>query len=221
MQKIILLFLIAGAFSCTKQNGVPDEPPAPAASYKVIVTTKWSLPAFTVPVNAHLTTLIGMVHSKDTFLWGDMPATTGLEFVAEVGSNWRLVNELDSIISRQKALSQFAIPPPVINSSIEFPISLTTAFPSISFASMIAPSPDWFTGINNYSLLQNNKWVDDLSVDLMVYDAGTEDGDVFGYDNPATVPVQNVKVLSAANATVLANGNPVIGKIATIRFIRN
>lgn len=162
-----------------------------------------------------------MVHAKDTFLWSDRPATMGLEFVAEVGSNERLMNELDAMIVKQKALSQFAIPPPVINSSVEFSLTFTTGFPAISFASMIAPSPDWFTGKNNYNLIQNNKWVDDVTIDLIIYDAGSEDGDVFGYDNPPTVPLQNVGLLTAVNATVLANGNPVIGKIASLRFIRN
>ena len=220
MNRVLGMFIFV-VFSCNKQAIIPDEPLEPVASYKVILTTKWSSPVFTVPANAHLTTLIGMVHSKDTFLWSNKPASTGLEFVAEVGSNWRLINELDTIISKQKALSQFAIPPPVINSTIEFPLSFTSNFPCISFASMIAPSPDWFTGINNFSLIQNNKWVEDLTVDIMVYDAGTEEGDVFAYDNPATIPAQPVHLLTAMNATVLANSNPVIGKIATLRFVRD
>ena len=221
LQRFILPVIILLFVSCTKQTIDAVVPLSPTASYKVTLTTKWSSPVFSVPAGAHLTSLVGMVHSKDTFLWSNIPASTGLEFVAEVGSNWRLMNELDTIIFRQKALAQFAIPAPVINSSVEFPLTVSTSFPSVSFASMLAPSPDWFTGINNYCLIQNNKWVDDISIDLLVYDAGTEDGDVFGYDNPATVPAQNVKILSATNATVLANGNPVLGKIATLRFTRN
>lgn len=214
------VIIIACFISCNKQD-IVLQPISDSASYRVILTTKWSSPVFSVPADAHLTILVGMVHVKDTFLWSNNPASTGLEFVAEVGSNWRLMNELDTIIAKQKALSQFAVLPPVINSSIEFPLTFTTGFPAISFASMIAPSPDWFTGINNYSLIQNNNWIDDVTIDLIIYDAGSEDGDVFGYNNPPTVPLQNVSVLTAANATVLANGNPVIGKIATLRFIRN
>ncbi|HMJ46178.1 MAG TPA: spondin domain-containing protein [Ferruginibacter sp.] len=221
MTRFFLLFIIISTISCRKEGPVKIAPLEPSATYKAILTTKWSLPAFSVPPGAHLTTLVGMVHAKDTFLWSNMPAGTGLEFVAEVGSNWRLINELDTIINRHKALYQFAIPPPVINSAVEFPLTFTSGFPSISFASMVAPSPDWFTGINNYCLVQNNQWVDDISIAMLVYDAGTEDGDVFGYDNPATFPVQNVSILAAANATVLTNGNPVVSMIATLRLIRN
>jgi len=214
--------MITGIVSCQKQETILVIAPIPdSASYKVILTTKWTSPVFTVPANAHLTTLAGMVHSKDTFLWNNGLATAGLELVAEVGNTGVIRKELDTIIARQKALSKFLIPPPVINSTIEFQLSFTKNFSSISFASMIAPSPDWFTGINNYNLIQDNKWVDDITIDLLVYDAGTEDGDVFGYDSPATSPLQNVSLLKAVNATVLANGNPLIGKIATLRFVRN
>ncbi len=86
---------------------------------------------------------------------------------------------------------------------------------------MVAPSPDWFMGISNVSLLQNNKWVDSLTLNIKVYDAGTEQGDVFGYNNPSTVPQQTVTILTPANASVLANGNTAIIPIATVRFTKN
>ena len=86
---------------------------------------------------------------------------------------------------------------------------------------MIAPSPDWFMGLNNFHLFRNNKWVDDISVDIRLYDAGTEDGDVFGYDNPATIPQQNISFLTPFNAAVLANGNPEIYAIGVARFVKN
>ena len=86
---------------------------------------------------------------------------------------------------------------------------------------MIAPSPDWFMGLHDVSLFQNNKWVDDYTVNIMLYDAGTEDGDVFGYNNPATAPQQNISFLTPLNASVLANGNGEIYAIGTARFIKN
>ncbi|MEO7266084.1 MAG: spondin domain-containing protein [Ferruginibacter sp.] len=219
MKRTVLFLLILHVFYSCKKDKV-DAVEA-NASYKIIFTTFWSAPAFTVPANVHITTITGMVHSKDSFLWSNSPATPGLEAVAEFGNPAKMMIELDAIIAKQKALSQFAITPPAINGTVEFQLDFTSRFSCISFASMIAPSPDWFTGINNYNLIQNNQWADDVSVDLFVYDAGSEDGDVFGYDNPETVPVQNVSKLMAANATVLANGNSSLARIATVRFIKN
>jgi hypothetical protein len=55
---------------------------------------------------------------------------------------------------------------------------------------------------------------------LYVYDAGTEDGDVFGYNNPGTIPQQPINLLDAAKGTVLANGSNSLKPIATVRFTR-
>ena len=86
---------------------------------------------------------------------------------------------------------------------------------------MIAPSPDWFMGLSNVNLFENNKWLDTLSLNIRVYDAGTEEGDVFGYNNPSTVPQQTIMLLTPSTATVLANNNASIAPIATIRFVKN
>ena len=85
---------------------------------------------------------------------------------------------------------------------------------------MIAPSPDWFAGINRYDLLQGNQWVNTITIPIYLYDAGTEDGDVFGYDNPASMPQQTVRILTAAGASVLANGNATLASIGTLKFVK-
>ncbi len=215
---VLLLFILA---ACDKGEPTVQLPPDPQASYRVTIITNWSAPNFGVPtVNPHFTRLIGMVHSKDSFLWAQL-ATPGLEFVAEVGSTGRLNNEIDSMIARQKALARFGMNPPLPTGTIDSVFLFTTDHSCFSFASMIAPSPDWFIGVNKIDLLENGQWLAEKTVDLFVHDAGTEDGDVFGYDNPATVPQQNIYVLTPTTAMVLANGNATIPRIGTIKFIRN
>jgi hypothetical protein len=45
---------------------------------------------------------------------------------------------------------------------------------------MVAPSPDWFAGINSLSLCRNGAWIDGETVELAdVYDAGTDSGEAF------------------------------------------
>jgi hypothetical protein len=73
-------------------------------------------------------------------------------------------------------------------------------------------------GISNVSFIENNMWVDSLMLLVKVHDAGTEEGDVFGYNNPSTIPQQPVMLLTPAKGSVLANGNISIPAIATIRF---
>lgn len=208
-------------FSCSKKEQTAELPPASEANYKVTLQLNWANPSFTIPANAHFTNFIGMVHSKDSFLWAPNGlATTGLEFVAEVGSNWRLLNELDAIIGKGKALSKFDINTPPITGAFDSVFHFTLEHSCLSFTSMIAPSPDWFAGLNAYNLLQQNQWVNTITIPIFIYDAGTEDGDVFGYDNPATTPQQPVRLLTAAAASVLANGNATLAPIGTLKFVK-
>ena len=224
--RYILLLVALSYFvaSCKKENS-PTSPevkvPYSEASYKMTVSLNWQSPQFTLPAGAHVTALIGTIHSKDTFLWKpNTLATKGLENVAEEGNAVNMNLELDAIIASRKALSKFMIPPPPVTGSVNTILNFNTNYSYISFASMIAPSPDWFMGIYGVNLFVNNKWVDDLTINILLYDAGTEEGDVFGYNNPATDPQQNISLLTVSNATVLANGNPTITAIGTARFVK-
>jgi len=53
---------------------------------------------------------------------------------------------------------------------------------------MLAPSPDWYTGIVNLNLYKNNKWVDEMTVKGVVYDAGTDSGVTYKSANLKTDP---------------------------------
>ena len=207
--------------SCKKDKEPAITLPAADVFYSVAVRLMWTSPNFTIPADAHFTNFTGIVHHKDSFLWkpGGF-ASAGLEDVAEIGNNVKLNNEIDSIIAKGKGQLKFNIPAPAITAGFDTGFVFTLQHPCISFASMIAPSPDWFVGINQYSLLQNNQWVTDITVPLYLYDAGTEDGDVFGYNNPASLPQQQVHLLTASGASVLANGNAVLAAIGTIRFTK-
>lgn len=221
MKAVIFPFAVIIFLSCNKGTSEATIPYS-EASYKILITMNWNTPAFGVPDGAHVTGLTGMVHSRDTFLW--MPgalATNGLEDIAETGNSAKMNAQLDAILLKNKALSKFTIPAPPVTGSVETNLVFNTNFPDISFASMIAPSPDWFMGIYNFSLFADKAWIRDITVNLLVYDAGTEEGHVFGYDNPETTPQQNIGLLTAANAGVLANGNASIAPIGTIRFIKN
>jgi hypothetical protein len=220
---LLAVQILASCSKTTMETNTPTIiPPLPDASYTMQVTTYWSPPAFVVPAGVHITAITGMVHTPDTMLWKPgLRATSGLEDVAEIGAPAKMNIEIDTVIAAQKASERFNITPPAINGSVQKNLTLTQKFSEVSFASMIAPSPDWFLGIHNFSLISNNEWIKDTLVNIYVYDAGTEDGDVFGYSNPPTTPQQNVNLLQAAQATVLANGNPSLAHIATVRFTKN
>ena len=86
---------------------------------------------------------------------------------------------------------------------------MTETFHLITLVSMIAPSPDWFMAINSLDLrnAENTAWKSSFSVDVFVYDAGTDDGPNYTSPNNANSPVGIFKI----------NGLPINGnKIGTL-----
>ncbi len=226
MKSITYFCLLSVFFSaCTKVSNedilITPEPIDSVASYKIIVTGTWAMPQQTVPANNHFTQFIGLIHSDACRIYqlGTL-ASKGVENVAEEGKPAVLNMELDNNIAAGKALSKFFISLPNITATDSATLNVTIKHSKISFESMIAPSPDWFVGIDSYNLIQNGKWVKDITIPAYGYDAGTEDGDVFGYANPATVPQQNISYMTPTNASIIANGNASIAPFASIRFVK-
>lgn len=216
--------LAAIFFSCKKTEVTtisPVETQYSEATYKMEITGKWKAPEFTVPPSVHFTYFTGMVHNKETYFWKEGTlASPGVEYIAEDGNPIQMFREIDSITALKKATALFYIPPPASVGTSSGNIYCNSNFSYVSCESMIAPSPDWFVGLSSFNLYGNNKWIQDTTINLYVYDAGTEEGDVFGYGNPETNPRQPVIKLTAAKATVLANGNTSLAAIASIRFIK-
>lgn len=216
---LILFFLSLTFLSCKKETEIV--PTFSEAKYSLELTGHWVSPAFAVPDGAHFTNIAGMIHKNNTFLWqpGQL-ASRGIENVAETGNTNVILYEIDSMINQDKALSViYHVPPPPAGSR-KFSFKCNSNYSSISFVSMIAPSPDWFIGISNFNLYRNNQWIQDTTISLYVFDSGTEEGDVFGYNNLPTTPQQPIFQLTPSNATVLANGNSALNFLVTAKFTR-
>lgn len=54
------------------------------------------------------------------------------------------------------------------------------------------PSPDWFVGIDSLNLCEGDHWMEEISIDLYPYDAGTDSGFTFSSPNFATIPQDTV-----------------------------
>lgn len=196
--------------------------PFSEARYTVTVTGKWSTPDFAVPAAAHFTTFVGMVHNNNAWLWKDgSKASPGTELLAEIGNGTIMLTEIDSMITARNASALLLFTAPaVITGSRMASVYCNSNYPQVSFASMLGPTPDWFVGVSGINLYNNDEWIADTTISLYAYDAGTEDGDMFGYNNPPSMPQQTIHRLQPSGAMVLANGNPILAPIAIARFQR-
>ena len=68
--------------------------------------------------------------------------------------------------------------------------------PLVSLVAMVAPSPDWFTGLNDVNLMENGGWTAAKTLELYAWDSGGDDGLTYKAadkdNNPKKPTMQNL-----------------------------
>lgn len=193
--KIIIIFaiiLIATLFNagCVQPN---------SATYKVTFNATWSEETHPddFPPNPHFSGLIGASHNDEVSFWkvGEQ-ATDGIKNMAETGSKNPLTIEIGNAIidkTAYKLISGSGIGTSPGSVSEEFMVSEN--YPLVTLVTMIAPSPDWFVGVDSLNLFENGSFVEEKIVVLYAYDAGTDSGTTYtSPDDPTAPPVPIFKI---------------------------
>jgi hypothetical protein len=81
-------------------------------------------------------------------------------------------------------------------------IKVDSGHPYMSSVTMIAPSPDWFSGFNAIDLrnIKTGTWYRSISMETFPWDAGTETGDTYQLNNPAENP--HIPIFQLTKTTV-------------------
>jgi hypothetical protein len=74
---------------------------------------------------------------------------------------------------------------------------------------MLAPSPDWITGVSSLSLCENGKWVETKAIPAEVYDAGTDDGRTYTAEGKLRSEFETVALLGENDRSDYASFPPV------------
>jgi len=190
------------------------------ARYQVEFNATWTAQSHPLdyPGNAHFSGLVGATHNADYTLFADAgTATPGLEALSEMGAHKPLTDEIGSAIARGSAGELFESRP-----LFQFPGTLSASFaadpahPFVSVAAMVAPSPDWFTGVRNLELYKDGNWIDRVTVTLFVWDAGTDDGTTYQAPDADTQPRKSVRL----NASPHFLGDGGLIPVGTATFTR-
>ena len=163
-----------------------------------------------IPGNAHWSNLVGTTHNSNyTMVEMGTLATTGIKNVAELGNNDALMAEVNAQITAgnadqwlQEGFSPFA----AISSATLSNVVVSSDYPLLSLASMIAPSPDWMIAVNAINLRDGNSWRTSITIPLFPYDAGTDSGTNYSSANAPTVPAVPISTLINAGPF---NSNPI------------
>ena len=138
------------------------------------------------------------------------------------GRTGTLVNEINAKITAKKAWKLILpggsrLGPEVMRTGID--VEVTANFSKVSIITMLAPSPDWFIGIDSLDLCDNGKWRESMNITMLPpWDAGTEGGTGFSTSNTATSP--HVNIFQITNSTPGAfNGQNPIPSLGEFRFV--
>jgi len=188
-----------------------------SATYRVTFNATWSEAnhSLNFPGDPHFSGLVGAVHNEQIQFWmNGQPASAGIKLMAETGGKDDLLTEVQDAINNGYAISEISgggvsTSPGAV--STEFEVSAD--YPQVTVVSMVAPSPDWFVGVHNLSLIENGAFVSGRTVELAVYDAGTDSGLRYTSDDLATNPREPIQLLSsAAEDAPFIDGLPVVGQ---------
>ena len=179
------------AFSgCIEKNPV---------TYEVTFDAIWSEETHPddFPQNAHFSGLIGASHNDKVHFWreGEL-ASPGIKNMAETGGKSPLNLEIGKAILKKEAYWLITGDPLGTSpGSISLEFKVSKNYPLVTLVTMIAPSPDWFVGVDSLNLYENGCFVDEKTVTLYAYDAGTDSGiNYTSPDDPTDPPEEIFKI---------------------------
>ena len=183
---------------------------AQTAAYSVQFDATWT--AGTHPLNyppgPHFSGLVGGTHYGAVVFWapGEL-ASLGMRRMAEWGSQTELLAEVEAAVQAGTAEHTIAAAPLwTVPGSLSTTFDVSADYPLVTLVAMLAPSPDWFVGVAGLDLRMGGEWVDQVVVDLYVWDAGTDSGANYTSSDLATAPPES---MAAKDGAPLTPGVPV------------
>ncbi|XP_049828600.1 spondin-2-like isoform X1 [Schistocerca gregaria] len=199
-QPLVLLALVVTATAALAASAVPGHErclPGRLAVYRLVLHTHWTrarfprhYPEWRPP--AQFSPLVGRTHSRDFRLFREgEPASGGLQVFAETG-RW------DGLPAGGGVLDAFDAPA-VASGQGDTAAScfVDGNHTLLSVVVRLIPSPDWFVGLDSLPLCKHGKWIDSLSIDLPLLDAGTDDGMTFTAPNWPSDPAHPVSRITS------------------------
>lgn len=171
------------------------------AKFELTIDITWS--ADTAPHEypeggGHLSRLIGATHRARYSMFRDgHTASSGLESLAEIGRPDILKAELMEAQSRSRVGTIFELPRlDKVPGTMKAVVETSKEFPLLSFVTMLAPSPDWFTGLSAVALLIDGQWLESGDFHLVAWDAGSDSGSTYVAPNADTQPRESVRLVA-------------------------
>lgn len=171
------------------------------ATYELVWDAFWSADTHpgAYPGNGHFASIHATAHNEAAVFWapGEL-ASPGIEQMAEQGGGGFFELEVIEQVNAGNALGYFkragttAQEMPIIKTH---ELDVTSTFSQLTAVTMIAPSPDWFIGVNGLELRPDGEWIESITLMMDPWDSGTDSGANFGSPNEDTDPPEPISSL--------------------------
>ncbi|MCA8969660.1 MAG: spondin domain-containing protein [Planctomycetes bacterium] len=191
------------------------------AVYELTFQSTWSAQTHPIdfPSFPHYSSLIGATHDATVSFWDSGSiASPGIEAMAERGATSTLTAEVNQAI--QKGAANRVVTGPglgVSPGSTKTRITIDATHPRLTLVTMLAPSPDWFVGVSGLDLTKNGQWIDQITVPLHVYDAGTDSGPTYTSPDMDTQPREKIAIITTKSGPFL-NAPTIVGSFVIRRL---
>lgn len=185
------------------------------AKYELVFEALWS--KYTHPDEfpengwlAKFGDIIGASHSAEFRMWQhDSYASDGVKELAETGSTKKLEAELKQVSSMTRTIIKAReLYYPTLNSKTSAVFRTDHLHHLVSILSKLSPSPDWMVGVSGLELCQADcSWALQRTVDLYLWDAGTDSGDTFEAPDSPTRPPEKIRPFRVTGNRQLATGS--------------
>jgi len=203
------------------------------AGYSITFTNRWTEDnhPYEYPSRAHWSDFVYASHSAGYQMWcSGCFASAGVESIAEEGQTGTLIEEIEDKQVLGTVLDQVLglfIPRATDGraSSPRKDLCVDETHPYVSAISMIAPTPDWFSGLYDLRLWDQStkNWYEKIELNVYAWDAGTEEGSGYSLDNIETDPPEGISPFMAgetADAVFVSvgSGGLQVMPVATLTF---
>jgi hypothetical protein len=149
------------------------------ARYRVDFERTWSSDTHRkdFPLLAHFSPVIGVTQARGyELIQSGARATSGLESLCEQGKHQPLDAEIKAAMASGQvgALIETSDPLRDVPQTAMAEFEIDTLHPTVTIAAMIAPSPDWCAVATDVVLVQDGKFEDRVSAELVAWDMGTD-----------------------------------------------
>jgi hypothetical protein len=209
MRKLLTSTAAAACLALHSQAFAGDD----TARYEIRFNSNWTVAnhPLAYPDNAHHSGLIGATHNAKYSIFEDgSTPTAGLEALSEKGAHSPLDAEIRKAIEKGGAGALFESGPQfMLPGSLKAEFTADAQHPYVSAVAMIAPSPDWFTGVANVELMRDGTWANEMTVTLWAWDAGTDSGTTYKAPDADTKPRQSVRLNASEHFRMASEVKPI------------